>query len=447
MAAWRNLAVLAVALLGAGPAWTQTCDLKETSKPGDCFSLTLAMKLAGEWHVQRDDKALPVRLSATAGHQFVERILTLDANAQPVKTLRHYQTAQAQITTGATVSERTVRPERCLIVAQRFKDQLCCCCPDGPLTRAELETLEHLDSLALVGLLPGKATAVGQTWKLPTPVVQALCSFEGLVDHDLSGKLEAVTGDEARIVVAGTANGITLGAQVKLTVTATCTFDAKQGRITSLDWQQKDVREQGPASPATTLEATWKVTRFCLEEEPKEVSDVAVVKVHEGEEPPAPLLQLTHRDAAESYELCYDRDWHIVGQKDKHLILRLLERGDWVAQATITRWAPAPTGKHLSAEEFKEALADIPGWEPDEVREDGEIIADKGHWVYRVSALGEMDGLKVLQNFYLVAGTNGNQVVVAVTLKPALAEKLGSRDIKLLSGLIFGEVKEAAQQP
>jgi hypothetical protein len=61
--------------------------------------------------------------------------------------------------------------------------------------------------------------------------------------------------------------------------------------------------------------------------------------------------------------------------------------------------------------------------------------AKEGYWVYRVSAVGEMDGLKVVQNFFLVAGPQGDQMVVAVTLRPAMVQKLGTRDLKLVDGL------------
>jgi hypothetical protein len=118
-----------------------------------------------------------------------------------------------------------------------------------------------------------------------------------------------------------------------------------------------------------------------------------------------------------------------------------MDRGDFVAQATITPWTKAAPGTHLSPEEFKDAMADTPGWEPDEVQEDGAMPAKDGFWVYRVSALGEMDGLKVLQNFFLMAGPQGDQVVVAVTLRPAMAQKLGTRDLKLVDGIDFAGKK------
>src|SRR5207249_12166761 len=101
----------------------------------------------------------------------------------------------------------------------------------GPFTREEVETVgEHFDTLALAGLLPGKAVAVGDTWKVGNPVAQALCLFEGLVENDLTGKLAEAKGGEAVVAVTGTARGIELGAQVKVTVTAAARFDLTQKR-------------------------------------------------------------------------------------------------------------------------------------------------------------------------------------------------------------------------
>jgi hypothetical protein len=46
-----------------------------------------------------------------------------------------------------------------------------------------------------------------------------------------------------------------------------------------------------------------------------------------------------------------------------------------------------------------------------------------------------MDGVKVVQCFYLVAGPKGDQAVVAFTLKLTQVNKLGARDMVLVDGL------------
>ena len=73
--------------------------------------------------------------------------------------------------------------------------------------------------------------------------------------------------------------------------------------------------------------------------------------------------------------------------------------------------------------------------------QDGEIPAEKGRWIYRIAAAGTMDGIKVVQSFYLIAGAGGEQVVLAFTMTPAQAEKLGTRDLSLVQGLEFAAKK------
>jgi hypothetical protein len=113
-----------------------------------------------------------------------------------------------------------------------------------------------------------------------------------------------------------------------------------------------------------------------------------------------------------------------------------MERGDFVAQVTVTPWTKAAPGKHLSAEEFKEAMAETPGWEPEEEMQAGEVPL-QDCWCYRLAVSGKLDGLKVTQNFYLVANPQGEQIVLMFTMKPTDVQKLGTRDLSLVGSLVF----------
>ena len=114
-----------------------------------------------------------------------------------------------------------------------------------------------------------------------------------------------------------------------------------------------------------------------------------------------------------------------------------MDKGEFITQVTITPWHPAKPGEHMSAKEFEEAMADTPGWEQEQVLQSEEVPAEKGRWVYRISALGTLDDLKVMQNFYLVAGPGGEQIVLAFTMKQAQAERLGARDLSLAGSIDF----------
>lgn len=436
MVAWRTLSSLALLLAAVSGVRGQTYPLAETAQTGDCAQFHMDMNLTGEMRITRDNKPVSLKLSAQAKHVFPERVLVVDAKGVPQKVARAYETARAVIQVDKERSERSLRPERNLIVVQRPRDQTLLYCPKGPLRHAELElTSEHFDTISLTGLLPGKEVKLQETWKVTTDVVQALCHFEGITTQDLVCKLEEITDNRARVVVNGAITGIDRGALVKLTVEASYHFDVKEQRLVAVQWKQKDEREAGPASPASATETTYTVKRSTVAQ-PAALTPVALISVPDNFDPPTAMLQLDYHDSRGRFDLTYGRDWQIVSQTTDHLVLRYLNRGDFVAQVTITPWTKFAPGEHLTPEAFQKAMAETPGWEQTEVLQAGEVPStEPGRWVYRISALGQMDGLKLLQNFYVVAGPGGDQVVLAFTMTQAKANELGSRDLSMVGSI------------
>jgi hypothetical protein len=428
-------AAVAVVLAAAPCGFAQTCALAEMARPGDCFHVRLEMSLKGEIRIQKETGPALLPLQARGSHAYDERILATGTNGLPEKSARRYETARVTIQVARDDSERTLRPERSLIVAQRSKDQALVYCPAGGLRRSELElTSEAFDTLYLPGVLAGKEVKVGDSWKLSNSVAQALCGFEGLTEHTLTGKLESVADGVAVFSVSGTASGIDQGAMVKLGVEATGRFDVTAKRVVSLEWRQKDERQQGPVSPASVVETTTKIERKTIDQ-PENLSDVALVSVPD-KDPPSAMLNLECPDVKGRFELMHPRDWQTVSQTVDHLVLRLVERGDFIAQATITPWKSAEKGKHLTPEEFKEAMNSTPGWDPERELQASEVpLEGEGRWAYRLSVQGQLDGVAVVQNFYLIAAPGGQQVVVAVTMTPKQADKLGARDLTLVGSL------------
>ncbi|HTU90902.1 MAG TPA: hypothetical protein VMF69_12565 [Gemmataceae bacterium] len=435
MGAWRVLGMMGFLLAATPAGWTQTCTLTETPRPGECFKIQLDMKLSGELRIRKEDKIESLKLEASAVHEYPERILVVAQDGLVQKTARLYDTAKATIAVGGERNERKLRPERRLFVAQFYKDQALVYSPSGPLTDEELGlTADQFASAAVTGVLPGKEVSVGATWKVPASIVQSLCNFEGLTEHTLTGKLEAVTADTATFSMSGTASGIDLGAIAKLKIEAVGRFDLKAKRLVSLEWKQKDERDQGPASPASVVESTVTLARQPIEQ-PAALSDVALVPVPQDWEPPAPMTQLDYHDPQSRYSLLYPRCWHVTAQLKDQVVLRCLDRGDFVAQATLTPWKKADKGKHMTAEEFKQAMNGMAGWEPEKELQAGEVPADNGRWVYRYSSSGQMDGIAAVQNCYLIATPEGEQMIVVFTMTPKQVDKLGARDLSLVGSL------------
>jgi len=64
-------------------------------------------------------------------------------------------------------------------------------------------------------------------------------------------------------------------------------------------------------------------------------------------------------------------------------------------------------------------------------------LKNVGHALYRVTASGSLDDVKTVQAFYLVAGPQGEQLIVSVSAVPSQVQKLGSRDQELVRSITF----------
>lgn len=431
----RHAATL-FALLALAPVARAQVMLAEAPAAGDCARYTVELDLTGKLIVTQEGAQQAIPLAAKARHVFAERTLAA-ADGLPARSVRHYSSAAASAVVGGEKSDRALPADRALVVTVRSSDGPFGFSPAGPLTRDELDLVtEHFNPQCLAGLLPGKAVNVGDTWAVGPAAAQCACLFDGLVKNDLKGTLTAAADGKATFTVEGTAEGIENGAKVTLAVAATGTFDTAAKRVVALTWKQKDDRELGPVAPASRIEATVTLTREPLAQPPKELADAALAAVPAGDIPAA-LTHLRFTDPKGRYAFVYPRDWHITGQTEQHLILRLLDKGEFIAQATVISWKKADAGKHTPADEFKRAVGGAPGWVASRVLEDAETTAPGGRWVYRIAAEGKMDDLPVVQSFNLIAGPDGDQAAVTFAMKPDKLNAVGTRDRELVNALTF----------
>ena len=207
------------------------------------------MKLSGEMRIRKDGKTIPLKLEAVAHHEYPERLLVVAADGGVQKTERLYETAKATITIGTDRVKHILPPSTASSWPSTTRTRDSSTRPPA-LTREELDlTAGQFDSSAVTGILAGRDVAVGDTWKLPAGVVQALCNFEGLTEHTVTGKLDAVTAETATFSLTGTATGIDLGAIAKVKIDAVGQFNVKAKRLVSLEWRQKEQPRSGAGQP------------------------------------------------------------------------------------------------------------------------------------------------------------------------------------------------------
>ncbi len=430
-----------VVVIGVGSlSWAADgVSLTEAVRKDEQFRLQIDMKLKGHLAIRSGDKTTNLPLKAEARHDFVERILDVDAAHRPVRVARKYATARAVISVHGVPRSRELRPELRLQVVQHIKDRTVAYSPHGPLTREEEELIgQHFNTLALSQVFPVEKLKVGESWPVPPLAVQGLCVLDALVSQEVQGQLERVGDDLATIRIAGTVEGISSGAEVRLEVTATVSFDLRHNRWHAVEWHQKEQRNPGPVSPASKTETTLQVRRNFVENS-AELSDEIVAGLPAV--PDEASLRLLFRDPKGRWEFLYDRNWHVVTQTDQYAVLRLIEDGELLGQLNITFLPKARRGEHLSIEQVQKLVREAPGFRVEQVLQAGEIPADKGCWIYRLSVAGRADDLPIVQNVYAVAGPEGDQVLMAFTTEVSQVERFGVRDLALVGSLTFRPTK------
>ena len=432
----RLLAASFIAAFTASFVSAQPVVLAEERKAGETFRIALGLTVSGKVKTTgADGKPDTLAITATATHKYAERIDALTDRGTIARTIRGYTACESEATLPGAKTKRTLPQTRRVVVVDQTTDGPVAFSTGGSLTRDELDVACHFDTTTIPGLLPGKAVSVGESWNIPAPVVQALCLFDGLTKHDLVGKLAEVKDGAAVFSVEGTAEGVEVGATVKLKIALKGTFDLGSKRVVKLTGEETDEREQGPVAPACEVKATLEVTRTALADEPAELTAADRAKVPAAGTIPPGLLALQHEDPTGKYQFFYSRDWHIVAATNEHLVMRLVDRGEFVAQATILGWKKTTPGQHATTVEIKDAVAKQPGWVAEKMTEDGEIPTDSGRWLYRLVASGKQDDVAVVQAFHLLAGPKGDQIVVTVIARQEMASRIGTRDVSLINAI------------
>jgi hypothetical protein len=425
---------LLLAGFGVGLA-AEKVSLKAPVQLGDQWRVTMQMQLTGTLQIRNGEQNLNFTLAAQAKHQLTERVLRVNVEAQPVGMARYYDQAEATITVQGVNSQRGLRSDRRLIVTQQQGDNSVTFAPAGPLTREELElTGEHLDLLALQGVLPTQEVAVGETWEIPLPAAQGLTHFDGVTQKQLVGKLESVSGDTATIAITGTVEGIVRGAEGKVTVDSKLTYSFASKRLTGGTWKHKTERQAGPATPPVTMESQTTV-QWSPGTSP-ELSDEKVASIPQTAGPEHLLLH--YRDAKGRFTFQHGRHWQVVAQNEKVTVLRWLELGELKAQLNIHPWTPPVAGQRITAEEVRQFVTAIPGLTVDKVLHNGETPAAPGLWIYRYTVQGNLQQVAVIQSCYAVAGPNGEQALFLFTIETDHAKELEGLDQGLVNTVRFG---------
>lgn len=422
----------------------ETYQLTPVLKPQMVSHVQMSLEAGGKLKVSEGEEAEDLEMQVESAFVYDEVLLAVDAAA--AQSLRYYARAEAKLQINNKLVEPKLRDEVRLIATDASESVATSFSPAGPLNRDELDLVTvPCNTVLLDRLLPAEPVTVRQTWTHDNNLIAALLGLDTVGASNATSVLTEITEEAAKCQLSGTVNGALAGVATEMQLKAKYTYDRKQGRITWFALAMQEVR--GPGYVNSGIDA---VAKLQIKITPIKTSDHLTAERLAGVDATATpentrLLLAPEHDA---YRLVCERRWHSVSEAPGHVALRLIDRGELVAQCNVRAPAKVAPEAIPSLSQFQDEIRKALGDRFTQFVNAAETAEPNALKVYRVVAQGAVSELPIEWRYYLLVAPDGGQVSLAITVEQALAERLGDADQQLLAGVqIIAVPTETAAVP
>ncbi len=431
----HSVAVALIAIVGASAlrAADSQIDLAARPTAGRIQQVHTVVEVQGQLAINSDGKSVRhIPMEAKADLRFVEKFFPKAGGAGGLRTVRHYTTAGAEIRIQQSRISQTLRDDRRLIAAH-FSDPASLVSLSGPLTREELELIDTAGSSAFLDLLlPGKAIPLGGTWNLTDGAVVQLLGLEAVGQQDVVATLSKIDDGLAIISLAGKISGAVGGTSTEIDLEGKVNFDVQQKTVSWLVLQYQEKRAIGHAQPG--YDATIRIrVQTQPTEAPPELADPMLAKLLSKDQAGQSLLEFKAEKAG--IEFLQDRRWRVMVDRFDTVILRLIDRGDLIAQCNLTRLSALAKGKQLALAEFQRDVEQTLGKNLGQIVEATQSQNDRGLRVLRITVSGTASELPIQWLYYHVSDDKGQRASLVFTMESKLVERFALIDRELVENL------------
>jgi len=410
--------------------------LLDKTKVGAVLEVSADLQVTGNVQVKAGgNKAVALPLSVKGTFRYSEKRLADASKVEQLRSIRYYRSAEAQIDVDKQKSTPKLRQQTRLMVAHGQPTGPMFFSPGGPLTREELDLLKLPgDSLLVPLLLPSGPVEIGAAWNPPGETTQALVGLDVVGLNEVTCTLAEVKEAVAKVELSGKMTGGVDGAETEITLDGYFLFDLDLGYIKQLEFVQKEKRSVGHVAPGLDVEARVVLSQNPAQD-PRELSDDVLSAI--PLEPNPAVIQLAFESPDGKLRFYYDRQWHVFFSSQRATVLRLIVRGEMVAQCNVSRMPAVRPGHHADPRRFGEDVIKALGNQFQRLVQAGEVPVKDGRWIYRLSAVGAAGKLPVQWIYYLVAGADGDQAVFVYTMEAKRADQFGARDLAMVGTVEF----------
>ncbi len=417
--------------------------LQTQCQRGDLCRVSVSLDVDGTLLLAAEGKRQKLPMKVAASFAYDEMRLDDCTSEVNRHSARFYAAAEAEISIDKHPDKPALRDSRRLVLVNSAKDGVVISSASGPLTRDELDLIDlPANSLLVDALLPENAVEPGDTWKLDAPAAARLLGLDAAAHSDVVCTLAKPAEDNAVMTLKGQVDGAITGVATTIDLQGRAIFDLTRKRLVLIQLRIKEKRAAGFISPG--IEA---VTNLKMEIAPLAGSDhlskeiVAGLPKNEDVQPPLAL-----RAVAAPFQLTYDRRWHVTRDEPDLTVLRLLDRGELIAQCNISPLPKIPANAFLSLDQFQEEVQKALGKNFSRFEQASERRTAGGLRLLRVVAEGTASDLPIQWRYYLAIDSEGRRVAMTFTLEQNLLERFADADTPILESLEIAAAADDASK-
>ena len=372
---------------------------------------------------------------AVSGQLQYEQWLSHPQSTELIRSIRYYHKVATQIKIAQNTILGSLRNDRRLVIDQLQLDEHRLYCPQGPLTRDELDMLNvQLSPTTLRRLLPTDPLAVGATWKLTFATLAPILVIDAISKNEVIGTLLSVKDDRAQLRFQGKVEGAIDGVGTAIDLQITAEYDLQRQRFLQAKLSMSEKREIGDVQPGLDVTAT-------IDLQLKPVTELSVVTSAVVENwnrsLPVGAEQILVRPNGTPVDLLVDRNWHVMVDQRELFMMRCVEQGELIAQCSVVHLPPPTGGETMTLTRFQQQIRLSLGERFNQFAAATQLKHESGGRLFRIVVVGQANKIPFQWIYYHITGPRGNQSAIVFTISNERIEQFADQDRQLVKSMQF----------
>ncbi len=403
-------------LLNPSRLFAESIELRDQRRDGEVVQVKVTLDAHGELTSMegdklQDDKPMQTEMAVKAQAVFAERLLS-HSGEPGCRSVRKYETAKADLRVGTEHEVAELSDSSRRVVNELVGSRVRVWSLGGQLTRREIDLVQPTtQSLVVDQLLPGKPVQPGDRWTPNSESLAAVLQMDHIGINETVSQLIDIQRGIARLEIKGLVKGRVDGVLTEIEVTGDYRYDVRWNRVTWLQLNLHEKREQSATSPSFDIVSEVRMLIEPLA--PEKIAGLDLPAQVAVATPNDLLVRMVSNDAG--IELSHTRDWLHVEERQRQVTLRWADEEKARAQCSIVRLKDTDAKTRVKLGEFQADIQKALGTQFGGFERAKEIDRGDGYKVLRVAVRGAVSEVPIRWVYYHVTSPEGYQVSLTFT--------------------------------